>query len=87
MKILKDTYAVILAGGIGSRFWPISREGRPKQFIDILGTGRTLIQEAYDRYATIVQPENIYVITNMRYKELVKENCLLCLTTRFLVNL
>ena len=73
MKILKDTYAVILAGGIGSRFWPISRESRPKQFIDILGTGKTLIQDAYERYLSIVPKENIFVITNASYRDLVKE--------------
>ena len=73
MKILKDTYAVILAGGIGSRFWPISRENRPKQFIDILGTGNTLIQDAYNRYKALVPEENIFVITNSGYIDLVKQ--------------
>lgn len=73
MKVLKDTYAVILAGGIGSRFWPISRANRPKQFLDILGTGNTLIQDAYNRYKAIVPPENIFVITNASYKNLVKD--------------
>jgi mannose-1-phosphate guanylyltransferase len=73
MKILKNTYAVILAGGIGSRFWPVSREHIPKQFIDILGTGNTLIQDAYDRYKKLVPAKNIYVITNERYALLVKE--------------
>ncbi len=73
MKILKNTYAVILAGGIGSRFWPISRNDKPKQFLDILGTGETLIQQAYKRYQKLVPKENIYVITNGRYKELVQE--------------
>jgi len=73
MKQLKGTYAIILAGGIGSRFWPISRANRPKQFLDILGTGRTLIQEAYQRYLQVVEPENIYVITNSSYIALVSE--------------
>ncbi len=73
MKILKDTYAVILAGGIGSRFWPVSRKNKPKQFIDILGTGKTLIQEAYERYAKLVPASNIYVITNESYIDLVRE--------------
>jgi len=73
MKILKSTYVVILAGGIGSRFWPISRKDKPKQFIDILGTGRTLIQEAYDRYTRIVPKTNIFVITNESYSDLVRE--------------
>lgn len=73
MKVLKDAYAVILAGGIGSRFWPVSREHTPKQFIDILGTGNTLIQDAYNRYKKLVPAKNIYVITNARYAALVKE--------------
>ncbi|MGB0850169.1 MAG: mannose-1-phosphate guanylyltransferase [Bacteroidia bacterium] len=73
MKVLKDTYTVILAGGIGSRFWPISRANKPKQFLDILGTGNTLIQDAYNRYKAIVPSENIFVITNSAYKDLVKE--------------
>ena len=73
MKILKDAYAVILAGGIGSRFWPVSREDNPKQFVDILGTGKTLIQDAFERYEKLVPVENIYVITNSRYSELVKK--------------
>jgi len=73
LKILKDTYAIILAGGIGSRFWPVSRTNRPKQFIDILGTGNTLIQDAYNRYASIVPKENIYVVTNSYYGDLVKK--------------
>ena len=64
MKTLKDTYAVILAGGIGTRFWPVSRESRPKQFVDILGTGSTLIQDAYNRFLNLVPQENIFIITN-----------------------
>lgn len=73
MKILKNTYAIILAGGIGSRFWPISRTSKPKQFIDILGTGNTLLQEAYKRYAQIVPETNIYIVTNESYGDLVRE--------------
>ncbi len=73
MKKLKNTYVLILAGGIGSRFWPISRTQKPKQFIDILGIGKTLIQEAYDRYLTVAKSENIFVITNSDYVDLVKE--------------
>ncbi len=73
MKKMKHTYVLILAGGIGSRFWPISREKKPKQFLDILGTGRTLIQEAFTRYSKLADKENIYVITNERYVSLVAE--------------
>lgn len=62
-----------MAGGIGSRFWPISRSSHPKQFIDILGTGKTLIQHTYDRFIKIVPKENIFIITNDIYTGLVKE--------------
>jgi mannose-1-phosphate guanylyltransferase len=62
-----------MAGGVGSRFWPLSRQGRPKQFLDILGTGRTLIQQTFDRFTTIVPLENFLVVTSVRYRDLVKE--------------
>lgn len=61
-----------MAGGIGSRFWPMSRNAFPKQFLDILGTGRTLIQQTYDRFARICPPENIFIVTNETYVGLVK---------------
>jgi len=70
---MKNFYAVIMAGGIGSRFWPISRTAHPKQFIDILGTGKTLIQNTYERFLKIVPAENIYIVTNDIYVDLVKE--------------
>lgn len=69
----KNYYAIIMAGGIGSRFWPISRTSHPKQFIDILGTGKTLIQNTYDRFLKICPKENIYVVTNEIYTGLVKK--------------
>lgn len=62
-----------MAGGIGSRFWPMSRTAHPKQFIDILGTGRTLLQSTYDRFLPVCPPENILVVTNESYKALVQE--------------
>ncbi len=62
-----------MAGGIGSRFWPLSRKSMPKQFLDILGTGRTLIQQAYDRFSRIIPPENFYVVTSVDYTSLVLE--------------
>ncbi|MBS7563348.1 mannose-1-phosphate guanylyltransferase [Mucilaginibacter sp. Bleaf8] len=68
----KNYYAIIMAGGIGSRFWPISRTSHPKQFIDILGTGKTLIQNTYDRFLKICPAENIYVVTNENYTDLIK---------------
>lgn len=69
----KHTYCIIMAGGLGTRFWPISRSAYPKQFIDILGTGETLIQMAYHRFAQLVPDENILVVTNERYQHLVQE--------------
>jgi mannose-1-phosphate guanylyltransferase len=66
-----STYAVIMAGGIGSRFWPMSREKQPKQFLDILGTGKSLIQMTFNRLNQMVPAENILVVTNERYRELV----------------
>ena len=60
-----------MAGGIGSRFWPMSRTAFPKQFIDILGTGQTLIQQTFDRLLNLAPKENIYIVTNDLYKELV----------------
>ncbi|QNL23186.1 mannose-1-phosphate guanylyltransferase [Hyphobacterium sp. CCMP332] len=61
-----------MAGGVGSRFWPFSRSKEPKQFLDILGTGKTLIQQTIDRFDGIIPRENIYVVTNEDYKEIVK---------------
>jgi mannose-1-phosphate guanylyltransferase len=69
----ENFYAVIMAGGVGERFWPMSKVNRPKQFIDILGTGRTLIQQTYDRFARVCKKENIYIVTNKIYKNLVLE--------------
>jgi mannose-1-phosphate guanylyltransferase len=74
-----------MAGGIGARFWPMSKTSRPKQFIDILGTGKTLIQQTFDRFLKVCPKENIYIVTNDNYKELVMhqltgitENQVLC---------
>ena len=70
---MKNTYVAIMAGGIGSRFWPKSRQNHPKQFLDILGVGKTLIQSTYERFLKICPKENIYVLTNENYRSLVKE--------------
>ena len=67
-------YCVIMAGGVGRRFWPYSRKGLPKQFIDFFGTGQTLLQQTYDRYKQIVPSSHIYVTTHKDYKELVLES-------------
>jgi mannose-1-phosphate guanylyltransferase len=69
----KNNYCIIMAGGIGSRFWPMSRNALPKQFLDILGIGRTLIQQTYDRFLKICPKENIYIVTNEAYVELVRK--------------
>lgn len=69
----KNTYAAIMAGGIGSRFWPASRTHFPKQFLDILGSGRTLIQSTYDRFLKVCPKENIFILTHADYIDLVKE--------------
>ncbi|MBS1736545.1 MAG: mannose-1-phosphate guanylyltransferase [Bacteroidetes bacterium] len=68
----RNSYVAIMAGGIGSRFWPVSRLDFPKQFLDILNTGRTLIQSTYDRFSQFIPVENIYVVTANIYKDLVK---------------
>ena len=69
-----NRYCVIMAGGVGSRFWPMSRQSYPKQFLDILGTGRSFIRHTYDRFANIIPNENFIVVTNRRYTELVMEH-------------
>ncbi|MCM1111385.1 MAG: mannose-1-phosphate guanylyltransferase [Clostridium sp.] len=66
-------YCVIMCGGIGSRFWPYSRADKPKQFIDFLGTGRSLLQMTFDRVLNVVRPENIYIVTNVQYASLIAE--------------
>ena len=69
----KNYYVIIMAGGIGSRFWPISRTDKPKQFLDMLNSGKTLIQWTYERFARFIPKENIYVITHSHYTDLVRE--------------
>ena len=69
----KNNYVAIMAGGIGSRFWPMSRTNHPKQFLDILNTGRTLIQATYDRFSKFILPENIYIVTSEQYRETVEK--------------
>jgi mannose-1-phosphate guanylyltransferase len=69
----KNHYCVIMAGGIGSRFWPLSKISKPKQFLDILGIGRSLLQSTYDRFREIILPENIIIVTSTIYKDFVFE--------------
>lgn len=68
-----QNYCLILAGGIGQRLWPVSRSMKPKQFLDFFGTGRTLLQQTYDRVSHVVDPQNIYISTNKQYLPLIYE--------------
>ena len=68
-----NNHLVIMAGGIGSRFWPMSSEEKPKQFLDVLGTGRSLIQMTYDRFKGICPDENTWVVTSVNYFDQVHE--------------
>ena len=68
---MKNNYCVIMAGGVGTRFWPMSRNARPKQFLDVLGTGKTLIQQTYERFLKVCPKENIIVVTNTDHKQTV----------------
>jgi mannose-1-phosphate guanylyltransferase len=69
----KHHYVAIMAGGIGSRFWPMSRTAYPKQFLDVLNTGKTLVQWTYERYAKFIPAENIFIVTSEEYVDIVKE--------------
>ncbi|MBO4660349.1 MAG: mannose-1-phosphate guanylyltransferase [Prevotella sp.] len=66
-------HVVIMAGGVGSRFWPMSTVERPKQFIDVLGVGRSLLQLTFDRFKGICPPENVWILTNQSYADIVHE--------------
>lgn len=70
---MNNNHLVIMAGGVGSRFWPMSTPERPKQFIDVLGVGRSLLQLTYDRFESICPSENVWIVTNKNYCELVHE--------------
>lgn len=70
---MKDNYCVIMGGGIGSRFWPFSRESYPKQFLDFFGFNSSLLQKTFARFSKIIPVENIYIVTNEQYADLVKE--------------
>lgn len=69
----QNNYCVIMAGGVGSRFWPYSRNHRPKQFLDFFGTGRSLLQQTVDRFRPIVPIENVLIVTNVLYRDLILE--------------
>ncbi|MEA1898063.1 MAG: mannose-1-phosphate guanylyltransferase [Bacteroidota bacterium] len=69
----KNSYCVIMAGGIGSRFWPLSRTSKPKQFLDILGTEKTLLQQTVKRFLKVCPRENIFIVSNFEYGEIIKD--------------
>ena len=70
---MNDCYCVIMAGGAGTRFWPLSKTSKPKQFLDVADTGETFIRMTYNRFLNIVPKENIIIVTADRYRDLVKE--------------
>jgi len=69
----ENPFVIIMAGGIGSRFWPYSRDSYPKQFLDVLGTGRSMLQMTYDRFSPFTTPDRIMVVSNSKYGHLVKK--------------
>jgi mannose-1-phosphate guanylyltransferase (GDP) (EC 2.7.7.22) len=74
-KMNNNNYIIIMAGGVGSRFWPMSTEEKPKQFLDVLGIGKSLLQQTVARFQTIAPAENILIVTSAKYKALVAEQC------------
>ncbi len=70
---MENNYCIIMAGGVGSRFWPFSRNNRPKQFLDFFGTGRSLLQLTFDRFRHLMPAENILIVSNVIYKDLILE--------------
>ncbi len=71
---MNNNYCIIMAGGIGSRFWPLSKDNYPKQFLDILGTGKSFIRSTYERFSPVIPDENFLVVTNKAYKQLVLDH-------------
>lgn len=69
----KNLYVVLMAGGVGVRFWPYSRNSKPKQFLDVLGTGKTLLQSTFDRFAPMCPVENIYIVTHEEHAHIVQQ--------------
>ncbi len=72
MSDLKNNYVIVMAGGIGSRFWPFSRNSYPKQFHDMTGTGKTMLQQTFERFENICLKENMYIVTHENYNEICK---------------
>ena len=67
----RNNFCIILAGGIGVRLWPVSRQSEPKQFVDFLGSGESMLQTTYRRFRKIIDEDNIIVVSNIKYKSLV----------------
>ena len=72
--VMTAKYCIIMAGGIGSRFWPLSKNNYPKQFLDVLGTGKSFIRSTFERFHPIVPAENFLVVTNAAYRDLVLQH-------------
>ena len=70
---MSNKYCIIMAGGVGSRFWPVSRKNYPKQFLDFLGTGRSFLQSTVDRFRKIIPVENILIVSSLQYKDLIAQ--------------
>jgi mannose-1-phosphate guanylyltransferase len=73
MQSISNNYVVIMAGGVGSRFWPMSRNNHPKQFLDVLKSGKSLLQHTFERFAKFIPEEQIFIVTNESYRNLVRE--------------
>ena len=73
MMDIKHCYCIILAGGPGTRFWPLSKTAKPKQFLDVADSGKTFIRQTYERFSKVIPQENIIIVTAYRYRELVME--------------
>lgn len=71
---MTERYCIIMAGGVGSRFWPLSKNSCPKQFLDILGTGKSFIRSTFERFLPLVEPQHFVVVTNAAYKEMVLQH-------------
>ncbi|TDB69211.1 mannose-1-phosphate guanylyltransferase [Arundinibacter roseus] len=82
---MQNTYVIIMAGGVGTRFWPFSRTNYPKQFHDVLGTGKSMLQQTVERFEGICPIENIYVVTNHEYEQLVTEQLPLLMPDQILL--
>ena len=70
---MNNNHLIIMAGGVGSRFWPMSIPEKPKQFIDVMGIGKTMIQLTVERFAGIISPDHVWIVTSKKYKDIVMQ--------------